>query len=79
MPKLILRKAKLLEFTGERGLLLEDLKSGEYIRATYSAQISNYPTFKIGEIYQLVVSPHDLLNGRIITSPKGYDLDYSYV
>ena len=77
--KLILRRGELVRVLEDQNLELIDVNNNDIIMATYSKYIKNYPDFVIGNVYDIVVSPHDLCNGRMIYSRKNYDLDYSFV
>lgn len=79
MSKFLLKIGELRVIISNQDFKLVDVITGELIQASFSISSKNPPEFIIGERYDIIVSPYDLYRGRIITSRKNYDLDYSHI
>ena len=79
MNKIILKIGKFKRIISDQEFEFIDINTDELLQATYSLNSNNCPDFVIGEKYDIIVSPYDLYRGRIITSRKNYDLDYSHI
>ena len=79
MNKFILRIGKLKEFVSENRYKFEDQNTDEIFFGTISVNLVIEFPLVIGEPYDVIFSPYNLTEGRIILTRKNYDLDYSRI